>query len=390
MDNIKSNPVHFLDTTLRDGAQALPEHQQFTAEAKINTAETLAAIGIETIEAGFAQTEGDKEIIEEIAKTVGRSVLATENSDNTMREIIPSKVIQPIITGLALSTKWSIAQTWDAVQYADKPGIHLFVATDSEHMKIKHPNMTPDMIADMASDHVVFAKEISEGKARIQFSAEAATTSNLDFLDQVIGKVLQSGADVINLPDTMGRSWPEDIKRVFSRITSRIIQEGLQDDVAISTHNHNDLGYATANTVAAVKEIIERAKAWQVNTPLIQVETTIAGIGERAGNAQMSTVAANIEKSDFAHHNLNSSWFKKAAYSIATEIDYDIHPKTPIIGSDIAIHRSGVHSDAIIKGGAKLYSAFDATKFGHTESGYIQDGKYQGRNGQKNLGSVEY
>ena len=247
-----NNFVRVFDTTLRDGEQS-PGATMTSAE-KLEVAHSLARLGVDIIEAGFpAASPDDLEAVRRIALEVGNPPAGDPNA----------KV--PVIAGLARASKDDIAKAWEAVQGAQKPRIHTFIATSEIHMKHKL-KMDPEEVIQRVSEMVAYARSLC---ADVEFSPEDAGRSDPEFLYIVLSEAIKSGATTLNIPDTVGYTTPDE----FFNLIDGIIKHtpGMHDGITISVHCHDDLGMATANTLAGI-----RAGARQA-------EVTINGIGERGG-----------------------------------------------------------------------------------------------------------
>lgn len=385
------------DTTCRDGAQALPETNQFPVGSKVEIARRIANLGIETIEAGFPATPGDYEEVSEVARTVGQEPFLIEPKTIIDGELESSEHfdLTPIISGLARAVPEDIETTWSAVSTARNPGIHTFVATADEHIRVKHPTHNHDGVRNMAANAVRKAREIGGSDTRVQFSCEAASTSDMNYLESVVKAVLQQGADVINLPDTLGAASAKKIQFLFANATKWLIDEGLSDRVILSAHNHNDGARAVANTIAAAHAVADTAMLYEAPIPTFQAEVTNGpDLGERSGNTNFAPWALDVlvDHDEFAAKvdmRVDTTKILDVARFVAAKANIAIPPKTPVVGSDWITHRSGIHSDAVVKGGARLYAHVNPAWFGWSEAGILEDGKYQGKNGKANLGTVE-
>ena len=376
--------VAVLDTTMRDGAQSLPGKNQFPDHSKVAIADNIARLGVGIIEAGFPKTEGDAEEVQQVAETVGTTcykVAQWEDSEAARKVKRP-----PVITGLCRATQKDIDVTWEAVSHADRPRIHTFVSTDERHMKAKFPDMSPKQVRRLGRDAVQYAREITNGHAdaTVEFSAEAASTTDWRYLERVIKDAIYAGADVINLPDTVGQRSPSQMKTFYMEAIEWIMSQN--SDVIISAHNHNDIDMATANTLSLIEAAAEQADIF--GAPVnIQLETTICGLGERAGNADVFPVEASLFK--FAEEmpakvrwEFNPKKSVRIARNVMAYAGFEIPRQSPIVGPDTNVHRSGIHSDGIIKGGYKIYTPHDPTFWGHPFSARHEDGKYQGAKGR--------
>ena len=240
-----SDMVRIFDTTLRDGEQS--PGCSMNIEEKIRVAHQLAALKVDVIEAGFpVASPGDFEAVREIAR----------------------KVKGPIICGLARAVEKDIDAAWEAVKEAEHPRIHTFIATSDLHLKFKL-KMSREEALERAVWAVQRAKKHTED---VEFSAEDAARSDVDYLCRGVEAVIEAGATTVNIPDTVGYAIPEEFGRLIARIREKVRNI---DRAVISVHCHNDLGLAVANSLAAVQNGAR------------QVECTINGLGERAGNAAM-------------------------------------------------------------------------------------------------------
>lgn len=382
---------NFLDTTGRDGDQAQPFEHQFKQGDKVGWAEESAQMGIATIEAGFPTTPNDREQVAEVAGTVGQTEYKVSPHHMQDGRLVAGETYShtPVITGLARATEGDIDNTWEAVQLAARPGIHTFIATDPLHIATKFPGKTPDDIVAMAGRAVRHAREVSNGLAVVEFSAEAASSTPREYLERVVKTALDEGADVINLPDTLGMSSPAKIAAMFRDVTRWVVEGGYE--ATISTHCHNDYGMATANTISAVGAIAATAREMGVRVPDVQAEIVWGGRGERAGNAsaEQVIVASQAHADEFdglTMPRIDITHIARTARHVFGALDMEIPPTAPIIGDDVRTHRSGIHSDAIIKGGARVYTPYDPRWVGHDSAAIIAPGGYQGTKGNNNLG----
>ncbi len=377
--------VHLFDTTLRDGAQSLPASHQFPSGGKTKIANTVARLGAGVIEAGFPATPADAAEVKAVARSVGRAEFTTTNwtTNRSNREI----QFTPVIAGLSRAVSADIEATWQAVRAAKYPRIHTFVSTSDFHRQNKFPGVSRDELVVIATDAVSYAKKISAAHpgASIEFSAEAASTTEPEYLKRVIEAAIQAGADIINVPDTVGERdpiWMLDFYRKVISWTTRV-----NDHVTISAHNHNDLGNAAANSFMLVRAASEYVKRSGEDIT-VQVEATVCGLGERAGNADVFTVASNLFK--FASDlDVEIEWQFSPELSVATAksvmgaAELEVSRQAPVVGRDTNVHRSGIHSDGVIKGGYSMYTPFDPTFWGHQEQAVHEDGKYQGKAGRR-------
>jgi 2-isopropylmalate synthase len=302
--------VKIFDTTLRDGEQS-PGASMNTNE-KLRLAGQLEKLGVDIIEAGFpAASEGDFEAVAEIANRLKTCEIA----------------------GLARTSKEDIDQAWGAVKHAAKPRIHTFIATSDLHLKYKL-KMNREEVLSTAVEAVKYAKTLTDN---VEFSAEDGSRSDRDYLCKVFGAAIEAGATTVNLPDTVGYAIPEE----FAGLAKYVMDHTPNIHKAtLSVHCHNDLGLATANTIAAI------------NAGARQAEVTINGIGERAGNTSMEEVVMAL------HTRQNLMPF---VTGIQTEHIYPtsrlvsmitgimVQPNKAIVGANAFAHEAGIHQDGVLK-----------------------------------------
>lgn len=303
--------VIIFDTTLRDGEQA-PE-AALNQKEKIEVASALVNLGVDIIEAGFpVSSQGDFESVKAIAKAVRG----------------------PVICGLARAIKKDIDVAARAVSPAKKPRIHVFLATSKIHMKYKLKK-AEDEILRLAVSSVKYAKRYCPD---IEFSPEDASRSEKEFLFRVIEAVVAAGATTVNIPDTVGYAEPEEFGRLIAEINRNVPNI---DKAVISVHCHNDLGLAVANSLAAVKNGAR------------QVECTINGIGERAGNASLEEIVMAIatRKDIFGAFRtaIRKNQIYKASRLVSRLTGFAIAPNKAIVGLNAFRHEAGIHQDGILK-----------------------------------------
>jgi 2-isopropylmalate synthase len=302
--------VNIFDTTLRDGEQS--PGVNLNQLEKLEIARQLERFGVDIMEAGFpASSQGDFEAVRAIARTI----------KNTS------------VTGLARATKSDIDIAWDALKDAAEPRLHVFLATSPIHMKYKLLK-TPEQVTQTAVEMVAYAKKRFP---HIEWSAEDASRSDLDFLVHIIEKVIDAGATVINLPDTVGYSTPSEYGYMF-----RYIRENVRNihKVALSCHCHDDLGMAVANSLAAIENGVT------------QVEGTINGIGERAGNASLEeiAVALAIRKDKYPYTtNLFLKETKRTSDLVSRFTGMIVPGNKAVVGKNAFAHESGIHQDGVLK-----------------------------------------
>ncbi|XP_075523688.1 LOW QUALITY PROTEIN: 2-isopropylmalate synthase A-like [Primulina tabacum] len=347
--------VRVFDTTLRDGEQS--PGATMTTEEKLDIARQLARLGVDIIEAGFpASSEADFEAVKKIALEVGND----DSSDYV-----------PVICGLARCNKRDIDKSWEAVKYAKKPRIHAFIATSEIHMKEKL-KMTPEQVIDKARSMVTYARSL--GCNDVEFSPEDAGRSDREFLYQILGEVIKAGATTLNIPDTVGFNLPGEFGQMIADIKANT--PGIEN-VIISTHCQNDLGLSTANTVEGV-----RAGARQV-------EVTINGIGERAGNASLEEVVMILkcrgeEALDGLYTGINTRHIVMASKMVEEYSGLRVQPHKAIVGANAFAHESGIHQDGMLKNKNtyEIMSPEDIGLLRSNESGIVL-GKLSGRHALK-------
>ncbi len=330
--------VIIFDTTLRDGEQS-PGFSMNLAE-KLRMAEALAELGVDVMEAGFPiASTGDFESVQEIARTIRG----------------------PVICGLARTGQADILRAAEALRPAERKRIHVFLSTSPLHMKYKL-RMEPEAVLGLAVASVTLARQHADD---IEWSAEDGSRTEPDFLCRCVEAAIKAGATTINIPDTVGYSVPEDMTRIFSMLMERV--PGA-DKVVLSTHNHNDLGLAVANTLAALRAGVR------------QVECTINGIGERAGNAALEeTVMAIRTRPDAAPYRtgIETKAILRVSKLLSTITGFDVQPNKAIVGRNAFAHESGIHQDGVLKNAA-TYEIMTPESVGWTKSTLVM-GKHSGR-----------
>ncbi|KAB2318088.1 2-isopropylmalate synthase [Betaproteobacteria bacterium SCN1] len=302
--------LYIFDTTLRDGEQS--PGASMTKDEKLRIARQLEKLGVDVIEAGFAAASpGDADAIKAIAEAITNSTVCS----------------------LARANERDIRAAGEAIKPARYGRIHTFIATSPIHME-KKLRMTPDQVVEAAVKAVKLAREYTED---VEFSAEDAVRSDMDFLVRVFDAVIEAGAKTINVPDTVGYSipalWGERMKTLIARVKGA-------DKVVWSTHCHNDLGMAVANSLAAV---MNGAR---------QVECTINGLGERAGNASLEEIvmAVRTRKDVFnCDSKIDATQIVPASKLVSTITGYPVQPNKAIVGANAFAHESGIHQDGVLK-----------------------------------------
>ena len=316
-----NNYVKIFDTTLRDGEQS-PGATMTSAE-KLEVARSLARMGVDIIEAGFpAASPDDLEAVKRIAVEVGKPAVGEEDA----------KV--PIITGLARANKQDIDKAWEGVKDAKHPRIHTFLATSEIHMKHKL-KMDPEDVIQRVSEMVAYAKSKCDD---VEFSPEDAGRSESEFLYVVLGEAIKAGATTLNIPDTVGYTTPEEYFALIDGVIKNT--PGMHDGITVSVHCHDDLGMATANTLAGI-----RAGARQA-------EVTVNGIGERAGNTSMEEVVMSLKTRRPVYKletGIDAKQFSRVSKLVSNYTGIVVQPNKAIVGSNAFAHEAGIHQDGMLK-----------------------------------------
>ena len=330
--------VKIFDTTLRDGEQS--PGCSMNLEEKLQVAVQLEAMGVDIVEAGFAiASPGDFEAVSEVARTLKKATVAS----------------------LARAANADIERAWEAVQHAAFPRIHTFIATSPLHMRVKL-NKTPEEVLEAIDRTVRLASSLCPD---VEWSAEDATRSEPDFLCRAVEIAIAAGARTINLPDTVGYATPQTYGAMFKDVINRVPNADL---ATFSTHCHNDLGLAVANTLAAIM-----AGAGQV-------ESTINGIGERAGNAAIEEIAMALKvRQDVMPYRTNivSTEITRASRLISGITGFQVQPNKAIVGANAFAHESGIHQDGMLKD-SSTYEIMTPESVGLTQSSLVM-GKHSGR-----------
>jgi 2-isopropylmalate synthase len=342
--------IKIFDTTLRDGEQC-PGASLNTAE-KLEIARQLAKLNVDVIEAGFAiASPDDLRAIQEIAKTIKG----------------------PVICSLARCLKKDIDAAWEAVKFAEKPRIHVFIGTSPIHMAKKH-KMTPEKVIETAVDSVKYARTLCKD---VEFSAEDAGRAEPEFLYKIVEATIDAGASTINLPDTVGYKMPAEFAAMFEGVFKNV--PNIKKAV-LSTHCHNDLGLAVANTLAAIKAGVQ------------QVEVTINGIGERAGNASLEEVVMSLKtRKDYykAETAINTKEIYKASRLVSNLTGLIVQANKAVVGRNAFAHESGIHQHGMLQD-RETYEIMNPQDIGLEESVLVL-GKHSGRNAfNKRLSDLGY
>ncbi len=329
--------VLIFDTTLRDGEQS--PGATMTHDEKLEIAAMLDEMGVDIIEAGFPiASEVDFAAVTEIAKQAQSAV----------------------ICGLARSNFKDIERCWEAVRHAKRPSIHTFIGTSPQHRAI--PNLTMDEMAERINDTVTHARNLCDN---VQWSPMDATRTEWDYLARVVEIAIKAGATTINIPDTVGYTAPAESADLIRRLIAEVPGAG---DVVFATHCHNDLGMATANALAAVAGGAR------------QIECTINGLGERAGNTALEEVVMAMKvRGDIMPYRTNIDTTKIMAISrrVSTVSGFTVQPNKAIVGKNAFAHESGIHQDGMLKS-ADTFEIMRPEDVGLSETQIVM-GKHSGR-----------
>jgi 2-isopropylmalate synthase len=334
--------ISFFDTTLRDGEQS--PGCSMNKREKLLLARQLEKMGVDVIEAGFAAASiGDFESVKLIADEIKGSTIAV----------------------LARTVKEDIDKAWDAVKGAAKPRIHTFIATSPIHMEYKL-KMQPEDVVKRSVEMVAYASSLCP---EVEFSAEDATRSDTDFLAEIFDKVIAAGAKIINIPDTVGYTTPDEFSRFITEIRSK---SKLLDTVQISVHCHNDLGLAVANSIAAI------------NAGATQIECTVNGIGERAGNAALEELAMimTIRKDAMdSEIGIVTEEITRTSSLLTSITGVHVQPNKAIVGANAFAHESGIHQHGVLSN-RETYEIMTPESVGLSKNNLVL-GKHSGRHAFK-------
>ncbi|ACZ41112.1 pyruvate carboxyltransferase [Thermobaculum terrenum ATCC BAA-798] len=336
-----SEIVRIFDTTLRDGEQS--PGVNLSAHEKVLIAEQLVRLGVDIIEAGFPiSSPGDLEAVRQVANTVKGVVVAA----------------------LARANKADIDAAWEAVKGAEQPMIHTFISTSDLHIHYKL-RKTRDEVLEAAEQAVRYAKQFTE---EVEFSAEDASRTDPDYLCKVYEVAINAGATVINVPDTVGYAEPNEFSALIRTLYERV--PNIHKAV-VSVHCHDDLGLATANTLAAIREGVG------------QVEVTINGIGERAGNTSLEEVVMALATKPAAFNNrktrINTRELVPTSKLVSQLTGMVVQPNKAIVGANAFAHEAGIHQDGVLKN-PLTYEIMTPESVGWQNSKIVL-GKHSGRHG---------
>lgn len=330
--------IKIFDTTLRDGEQSPGFSMNLTE--KVEMALQLEQLGVDIIEAGFAiASAGDFKAVSEISKIIKNSTIAS----------------------LARTSKKDIDTAYEAVKLAKYPRIHTFIATSDIHMKYKLKK-SEEEVTEIAREMVKYAKKLCYD---IEFSAEDASRTRPEFLYYILEEVIKAGATVVNIPDTVGYTTPQEYLKLISGIKENV--RGI-NNVDISVHCHDDLGLAVANSLLAIQ------------AGATQVECTINGIGERAGNAALEEIVMNLYTRRDIYQcatNINAKEIYRTSKLLSTITGVRVQPNKAIVGENAFAHESGIHQHGILEN-KQTYEIITPESIGLTENKLVL-GKHSGR-----------
>ena len=342
MNNI-SNQIIIFDTTLRDGEQA--PGATMSLDEKIRIFLMLEEMGVDVVEAGFPiASQGDFETVREISKMSKQSV----------------------ICGLSRAVREDIRVCFDAIRHAKRNRIHIVIAVSDLHMKYKL-QMEPDEVIARIHDCVNYAKTLTQD---VEWSGEDATRADPDFLCRCVETAIMAGATTVNIPDTVGYTMPDEYFETIKMLRSRVPNI---DRAVISTHCHNDLGMAVANSLSAV------------SAGARQVECTINGLGERAGNAALEEIvmALQTRKDHMPYEtSIKSKLLTPASHMVSEITGFSVQPNKAIVGKNAFAHESGIHQDGMLKH-AGTYEIMTPESVGLNNANKIIMGKHSGRHAFK-------
>ena len=336
------NRIIIFDTTMRDGEQS--PGASMSLEEKIQISRVFDELGIDVIEAGFPiASPGDFEAVTAISKILKKSVPA----------------------GLARHTKKDIDACYESLKSAERFRIHTFISTSSLHMKHKL-NKTPDQVIDSIKEHVTYARKFTDD---VEWSCEDGTRTDMDFMCKTVELAIKSGAKTINIPDTVGYTVPSEYKTIIETLKNKVPNI---DKAILSVHCHNDLGLAVANSLAGV------------TAGARQVECTINGIGERAGNAALEEIVMAMKtRSDLMPYKtgINTQLISKASKTVSNATGFPVQFNKAIVGKNAFAHESGIHQDGMLKN-RNTYEIMTPESVGVKKTSLVM-GKHSGRHAFK-------
>jgi 2-isopropylmalate synthase len=348
------NYVRIFDTTMRDGEQS--PGATLTSAEKVEIARGLTRLGVDVIEAGFpAASPDDLEGVRRIALEVGNPL----DGDGEQQ------LQAPVICGLARASKKDIDAAWEAVKHAANPRIHTFLATSPIHMQYKL-RMDAEQVVDQVREMVAYAKSYCDD---VEFSPEDAGRSDPGFLYLVLAEAIKAGATTLNIPDTVGYTTPQEFGSLIRGIIANT--PGI-DQAVVSIHCHNDLGLATANTLAGIQEGARQA------------EVTINGIGERAGNTSLEEVVMALSTRRAVYGlemGIDTTQIVRISRMVSNYTGIPVQPNKAIVGANAFAHEAGIHQDGMLKNN-QTYEIMQPETVGLYRSKLVL-GKHSGRHALK-------
>ncbi|KZD09295.1 2-isopropylmalate synthase [Oceanibaculum pacificum] len=334
-----TNRIVIFDTTLRDGEQS--PGASMNLEEKLQIAALLEEMGVDVIEAGFPiASNGDFEAVNEVAKRAKTAIIA----------------------GLARAGQKDIDRAAEALKPAARPRIHTFISTSPLHMKYKL-RQEPDQVHQAVVDSVAYARRFTDD---VEWSCEDGSRTEHDFLCRCVESAIKAGARTINVPDTVGYTVPDEYAALIEMLLNRVPNI---DKAILSVHCHNDLGLAVANSLAAVKAGAR------------QVECTINGLGERAGNAALEEIVMALRTRNDSmpfQTGIDTTMITRASKLVSTITGFAVQPNKAIVGANAFAHESGIHQDGMLKN-AQTYEIMTPESVGLNKSNIVM-GKHSGRN----------
>jgi len=334
--------VFIFDTTMRDGEQS--PGASMSLEEKIQIARVFDELGIDVIEAGFPiASPGDFEAVTEVSKVLKNSIPA----------------------GLSRHSKKDIDRCYEALKHAPRFRIHTFISTSPLHMKHKL-NKSPEEVYDSIKEHVTYARKFTDD---VEWSCEDGTRTDIDYMCKTVELAIKCGAKTINIPDTVGYTVPSEFTKIIETLLNKVPNI---DKAILSTHCHNDLGLAVANSLAGVQAGAR------------QIECTINGIGERAGNAALEEVVMAMKtRSDLMPYStgINTTLLSKASKIVSNATGFPVQFNKAIVGKNAFAHESGIHQDGMLKN-RNTYEIMTPESVGVKQTSLVM-GKHSGRHAFK-------
>lgn len=355
--------IRIFDTTLRDGEQTPGVH--LNVAEKVEIARQLARLGVDVIEAGFpVATDGDFQAVRAVAGELSVGWQLSVGRPAVEEMIAGESADGPFVAALARTLRPDIDRAWEAIKEARRPLLHVFIATSPIHMRYKLQK-SPAEVLRMAREGVSYARELCPN---VEFSAEDATRSEPAFLAEICGIAIEAGATVINIPDTVGYTTPAEMAELIAYLREQL-PALARGDVVLSVHCHDDLGLAVANSLAAVQ------------AGATQVECTINGLGERAGNASLEelVMALNTRRDRYGVQvGIDTKQIYRTSRLVSTLTGVPVQPNKAIVGANAFAHESGIHQDGVLKE-RTTYEIMTPESIGLSSGSRLVLGKHSGR-----------